>query len=49
MEKIDHIKILLKHRNENISNDSEAITSYDIAKRLEFFGILDLFGLSNLF
>jgi hypothetical protein len=46
LNKIDFIKILLKYKNENILNiDDAGKSSFEIAKILNFYDILNLFGI----
>jgi hypothetical protein len=48
LNKIDFIKIFLKYKNDNILiKDYLGKSSYDIAKKLKYFEILNLFGIFN--
>jgi hypothetical protein len=45
LKKIDFIKILFKYKNDNILDlDIAGKSSYDIAKTLNYFDILNFFG-----
>jgi hypothetical protein len=46
LNKLDFIKILFKYKNDNIlDNDDAGKSSYEMAKILNYFDILKLFGI----